>query len=209
MGSQRLPGKVLADLAGKPVLQRVIERTRRAALVDEVMVATTVRDEDDIVAELADACGASVFRGSSPDVLLRYVGAAKAAVADVVVRITADCPLIDPEVIDTVIGYLGRSDYVSNVVKRSYPRGLDTEVMPVDVLERIDRRASSQPAREHVTLHIYEEDPAHYYIRHVMDESDNSDLNFCVDTEADLHYMRKLWQDLDYHGLIARARGGV
>jgi spore coat polysaccharide biosynthesis protein SpsF len=211
MGSQRLPGKVLADLCGAPVLQRVIERTQRAESIDEVMVATTERDEDDAVAQLASKCGAAVFRGSSPDVLLRYVGAAKAASADVVVRITADCPLIDPDVIDIVVSHLSRTvDYVSNVVKRSYPRGLDVEAMPHDVLERADRLASSQPAREHVTLAIYEERPELFVIKHVQDNEDNSDLNFCVDTEADLHYMRKLWQDhTDYRGMIERARSHV
>jgi len=211
VGSTRLPGKVLADLQGAPVLQRVIERTKRAKCVDEVMVATTVKDEDNVVAELATACGASVFRGSSPDVLLRYVGAAKASNADVVVRITADCPLIDPMVIDKVVSQLNRSvDYCSNVVKRSYPRGLDVEAMHHDVLERADRLASSQPAREHVTLTIYEEHPGLFAIRHVMDEEDNSDLNFCVDTERDLHYMRRLWQDhTDHWGMIERARSHV
>lgn len=206
MGSTRLPGKALADLNGAPVLQRVIERVKRAALVDEVMVATSVREEDDVIVDLAGNLGVSIFRGSSPDVLMRYVGAAKASLADVVVRLTADCPLLDPDIIDKVILQLGNNDYCSNVVRRSYPRGLDVEVMHRDVLERADRLASSQPSREHVTIAIYEERPELFLIRHVMDDEDNSDLNFCVDTEADLHYMRKLWRDIDYRGLIDRAR---
>jgi spore coat polysaccharide biosynthesis protein SpsF len=206
LGSQRLPGKVLMDICGKPALQRTIERTKRASLVDEVMVATTVRDEDDIIAEVAEACAATVFRGSSSDVLLRYVNAAGTSAADIICRITADCPLVDPEIIDKVIMQLGRADYCSNVVKRTYPRGLDVEVMHRDVLERAERLATSQPAREHVTLTIYEEHPSLFQIRHVLDTEDNSDLNFCLDYAADLVYLRRFWEDTDYRTLIGKAR---
>jgi spore coat polysaccharide biosynthesis protein SpsF len=207
MGSTRLPGKALADLNGEPALKRVISRVKRASLIDEVVVATTDKDEDDPIVTLSQACGAAVFRGSSSDVLSRYVGAAQSFSADVVVRLTADCPLLDPEVIDKVVAHLTRSaDYCSNVVRRSYPRGLDVEVMHRDVLERIDRIASSPQAREHVTVGIYEERPTLFQIRHVVDTEDNSDLNFCLDTEADLRYLRRLWEDTDYKGLVAKAR---
>lgn len=205
-GSTRLPSKVLMDINGKPTLRWVIERTKRAALVDEVIVATTDREPDDAVALIAEDCGVQSWRGPSSDVLLRYVQAANATNADVVIRITADCPLIDSDVIDMVVAELGNADYCSNVVRRSYPRGLDVEAFHRDVLMRVARMAFSPQAREHVTLYIYEEHPELFRIRHVIDGVDNSDLNFCLDTEADLHYLRRIAVDAPYRQLVAKAR---
>ena len=131
MGSTRLPGKVLKDLCGDTVLARTVCRARRAVLLTDVVIATTTNAADDAIVLESQRLKCSVFRGSEQDVLDRYYCAAKESKADVVVRITSDCPLIDPEVSDkTIRAFLnGDADYASNVLERTYPRGLDTEVM--------------------------------------------------------------------------------
>lgn len=197
MTSSRLPGKVLMDVAGAPMLARELQRLRRAQTIDEIVVATTVNDTDDPVAGLAESEGARVFRGDEHDVLSRYAGAAAEAGADVVVRMTADCPLIDPEVVDRVVEALDRgTDYASNVAPRSFPRGLDCEALHRDTLERVHRLATSQPAREHVTWLINEERPELFVRRCVADDGDNSDLSWTVDHPADLELVRRLFERL-------------
>ena len=158
MGSSRLPNKVLKDLAGATVLDRVLNRLGRSRLIRETLVATTTEPADNAIVEHCERTGQKVFRGSERDVLDRYYQAAKSTNADVVVRITSDCPLIDPEVTDaTVRAFLDqRSDYTSNVRVRTYPRGLDTEVMTVQALERAWREGTKPYEREHVTPYIYE-----------------------------------------------------
>ncbi len=200
-GSSRLPGKILMDLGGQPMLAQVVRRVRRATLVDEVVVATTERRGDDAVEDLARALGVAVFRGSERDVLSRYVGAARASDADVVIRLTADCPLLDAALIDDVVRMLcdagHAADYVSNVVRRTYPRGLDVEAMFRDVLERVDRLARSPESREHVTYLILREQPSLFLVRGMMDAEDNSDLRWTVDEAADLEMARTLYRELD------------
>ncbi|MGE0444228.1 MAG: NTP transferase domain-containing protein [Vicinamibacterales bacterium] len=199
-GSARLPGKVLADVAGRPMLERVIDRVMRSGRVDAAVVATTNRAADDPVAELARALGVGVFRGDEEDVLSRYLGAAREARAEVVVRVTADCPLLDPEVVarvvDTLCGAARDVDYASNVMTRTFPRGLDVEALFVDVLERVARMSSSQPSREHVTYHILRERPELFATRSVEDVVDNSDLRWTVDEAADLEMVRQAYATL-------------
>jgi spore coat polysaccharide biosynthesis protein SpsF len=203
MTSTRLPGKVLMDLAGAPMLEREIDRIRAAATIDEVVVATTVNATDDPVVDLARARGVRVFRGDEHDVLSRYLGAAAEADADVVVRVTADCPLLDPGVIDRVVRALDReADYASNVVERTFPQGLDCEALHRDVLERVGRLATSQPAREHVTWLVYAERPELFVRRDVLDPEDNSDLSWTVDRPEDLEHVRDLYARF---GLAERA----
>jgi len=148
MGSTRLPGKVLLDLAGRTMLARVVRRVGRAALIDEVMVATADAPDDDAIVEECRRLRVPCFRGSEHDVLDRFHRAAIAHRADVVVRITADCPLIDPEVTDRVIRafFDERPDYASNTLRRTYPRGLDTEVMTAAALVRASREARASAA---------------------------------------------------------------
>lgn len=195
--STRLPGKVLMDLGGRPMLARQLERLARCRNVDEIVVATTVNATDDPVIAVAEEAGVRWFRGSEADVLSRYAGAAREAGADVVVRSTADCPLIDPEIVDRVIGTLtdGRAelDYVSNVVRRTYPQGLDVEAMFRDTLERTDRMGTSQPAREHVTWFIHSERPDLFSIGSVTDAEDHSDLRWTVDTAEDMERVRGIF----------------
>ena len=193
MGSSRLPGKVLADVAGGTMLARVVGRLHATRTLDDVVVATTMAPSDDPVVREAKRVGAAVFRGSETDVLARYWGAAAANRADVIVRVTADCPLIDPEVVDRVVMALGTgADYASNTHTRSYPRGLDVEALHADVLARIQRLARSAHAREHVTALVMER-PSWFAVRQVRADTDDSDLRWTVDTDADLELVRALY----------------
>ncbi len=217
MTSTRLPGKVLMDLAGRPMLAQQLRRVQRCRLVDDIVVATTTNATDDPVVALARAVGVRWFRGSEADVLSRYAGAAREAGADLVVRLTADCPLIDPAVSDRVIEALAscpeRADYASNVLRRTFPVGLDTEGFWNDTLYRAERLARSASAREHVTTFIYVERPELFVLHSVTDAEDNSDLRWTVDTAADLAVVRRLYEDLglgerplDYRELVRYAR---
>src|SRR5689334_23239198 len=140
MTSTRLPGKVLMDLEGKPVVERQLERLRRCRQADEVVWAVTTNADDDPLVELADRLGVRWYRGSEDDVLSRYLGAAREAEADLVVRVTSDCPLIDAAEVDAVIeGLHAQDDYASNFLERRLPRGLETEALWRDTLERTAR----------------------------------------------------------------------
>jgi spore coat polysaccharide biosynthesis protein SpsF len=208
--STRLPGKVLMDLAGRPMLAQQLRRLKHCRGADDIVVATTTNAADDPVIELAHVEGVGWFRGSEHDVLGRFVGATRQARADVVVRITADCPLIDPEVTDRVIHELVTHatdcDYASNVLERTYPRGLDAEAMFSDTLCRMGRLAQSPAAREHVTVAAVSEQPTLFLRWSVTDTRDNSDLRWCVDTELDLRVVRALYEALDLDGRLAGYR---
>src|SRR5688500_991575 len=162
--STRLPGKVLMDVGGQAMLTQVVRRLGRARRLDDIVIATTELSSDDAVAELARQLQVGVFRGSEQDVLSRYAGAATQSRADVIVRVTADCPLLDPAIVDAVIEALVDAtepvDYASNVIDRTYPRGLDVEAFFRDVLDRVNRLARSAAAREHVTHFILREHAA-------------------------------------------------
>jgi spore coat polysaccharide biosynthesis protein SpsF len=198
--STRLPGKVLADLAGRPMLEREIERLQRCERADEIVIATSVNADDDPLEELARRCGVRWFRGSEHDVLSRYVGAAREAEADLVVRVTSDCPLIDPVETDAVIAALEErrheADYASNFLERHLPRGLDTEALWRDVLERVDRLGTSTPAREHVTFHIHAERPDRFALHAVRRPYEADDLRWTVDTPEDLEVVRRIYAAL-------------
>ena len=203
MGSSRLPGKVLADIGGATMLAQVVRRLREANRVDEIMVATSVMLDDDAVADEAARLGAGVHRGSENDVLGRYLGAAREFRAEAILRITADCPLLDPGVVDLVIEALtDEVDYASNTHDRRFPRGLDAEALHRDTLERIGRLGCSPAAREHVTAFVMEQ-PALFRIVQVAAEVDDSDLRWTVDTADDLAMVRGLYDAL---GLDAAAR---
>jgi spore coat polysaccharide biosynthesis protein SpsF len=197
MRSTRLPGKVLKDLDGETVLARVVNRLRRARLIDEVLVATTDHGADDAIVKECRSLEVSVFRGNEDDVLDRYFQAAQLAKAEVVVRITSDCPFIDPEITDkTIAAFLEAApDYASNVLVRTYPRGLDTEVMSMAALGRAWREAREQYEREHVTPHIYER-PAEFKLLSVTGDADYSRLRWTVDTLEDLEFVRAVYAGL-------------
>jgi spore coat polysaccharide biosynthesis protein SpsF len=196
MGSTRLPGKVMMDLAGEPMLARVVSRTRRAKTVDEVVVATTTGVADDPIARLCQERGWAVFRGSDDDVLDRYYQAALPLQADVVVRITSDCPLIEPTIIDAVVGELesrpGAGDYASNCQQRTYPRGLDVEAMTFTCLETAWREDHNAAWREHVTPYIYR-NPGRFRLFNVSNDTDYSYMRWTVDTAEDLAFVRQIY----------------
>jgi spore coat polysaccharide biosynthesis protein SpsF len=201
MTSTRLPGKVLADLAGRPMLAQQLVRLRQSRETDDFVIATTLNATDDPLVDLARREGVRWFRGDEPDVLSRIAGAAREAKADVVVRVTADCPLIDAGELDRVIRELqehaNEADYAANVIERTYPRGLDTEAFFRDTLERIDRLARSREAREHVTWFINRERLELFIRRSVRDTENNSDLRWTVDAAEDLEVVRKIFESLD------------
>lgn len=194
MGSSRLPHKVLKDLAGATVLERVLNRLGRSRLIQETLVATTTEPADNAIVEHCERIGQEVFRGSEQDVLDRYYQAAKSTKADMVVRITSDCPLIDPEVTDaTIRAFLDqRSDYTSNILVRTYPRGLDTEVMTVQALERAWREGTKPYEREHVTPYIYE-NPGKFKLHGIENDADCSQHRWTVDTPEDLQLLRAVY----------------
>jgi spore coat polysaccharide biosynthesis protein SpsF len=216
MGSTRLPGKVLAELGGATMLGQVVRRLRTARRLDEVVVATTTLAADDAVVREAGRLGAGVHRGPEHDVLARYVGAARSYRADAIVRVTADCPLIDGGVVDRVIDALTDDvDYASNTHLRRYPRGLDAEAVHRDALDRIGRLARSTAAREHVTAFVVEQ-PALFRVAQVVPDEpgrDDADLRWTVDTEADLATVRGLYAALGlgdatagYRDIVAAVR---
>jgi len=197
MGSTRLPGKVLKDLSGQSMLARVVTRVRAAKLIDEVLVATTNLSDDDAIVSECHRCGVAVSRGDQEDVLDRYFRAAEPASADVIVRITADCPLIDSQVTDkTIRAFLEKKpDYASNVIVRTYPRGLDTEVMSLKALARAwtDARAAYQ--REHVTPYLLEH-PSEFVLLSVTGDVDYSGHRWTVDTPEDFEFVRAVYDRL-------------
>lgn len=198
MGSTRLPGKILADIGGQPMLARVVERARRASTLNGVMVATTTQPADDDVERLCRQRGYDVFRGHPTDVLDRYYQAARAAGADVVVRLTADCPVIDPAVIDKVVrAFLTADppiDFAANRLPddRSFPIGLDTEVCSFDALARAWAEARESYQREHVMPYLYET-PGRFRTLLVRSERDLSHLRWTVDTAEDLELLRRIY----------------
>ncbi len=206
-GSTRLPRKVLLDIAGRPMLSQVLRRVKEIELCDDIVVATTQSAEDNEVVALADLEGVRWYRGSDQDVLDRYVEAARESRADVVVRITADCPLLDPDESNRVIAALSHPsasvDYASNVLRRTLPRGLDTEAFTMDALLRVAAFATSRPAREHVTWLIHTERPDLFTVRSVTAASDDSDLRWTVDTAEDLDVVRRGYSALGLDRRIA------
>jgi spore coat polysaccharide biosynthesis protein SpsF len=217
MAASRLPGKVLLDIEGHPMLAWVIQRTRLAQTIDLVMVATTDSPADDEVEAYCRRQGVACYRGSQYDVLDRYYQAARQSGADVIVRITADCPLIDPGVIDaTVDAFFGHPSSVNGVPsasgnqppavagpydfaanrlpppwKRTYPIGLDTEVCTFSGLETAWREAVEPHQREHVMPFFYDH-PERFRILHFTHDPDLGELRWTVDTPADLELVRRI-----------------
>ena len=217
MGSSRLPGKILADIAGQPMLTRVFTRTSRAKTLDEVIFATTTDASDDPVAEYCDFSGIPFTRGSLFDVLDRYYQTALQAKADVVVRITADCPVIDPALIDDVANALleDEYDFVCNRLpppwSRTYPIGLDVEACTFKVLKKAWKEAKEPQHREHVMPYFYEGtqlsaasrqlsegiSPRGFRVALLNYTTDFGDYRWTVDTPEDLEFMRQVYHRFD------------
>jgi len=217
MSSSRLPGKILADLAGQPMLTRVYVRTSRARTLSDVIFATTTDASDDPVAEYCDLSGIPFTRGSLYDVLDRYFQAAKETKADVVVRITADCPVIDPDLINNIVSTLldGEYDFVCNRLPppwtRTYPIGLDVEACTFKVLAKAWQEAKEPQHREHAMPYFYEgvelttvnrqlqtgTSPRGFNIALLHHPTDFGDYRWTVDTPEDLEFMRQIYSRFD------------
>ncbi len=199
MGASRLPGKIMKTVLGKPMLEYQWERLKRVKLADEVVIATTKDRSDNVVIDLCQKLSAPFFRGDAADVLGRYYEAAKKSGSEIIVRITGDCPLIDPVVIDRLIEYYlsnkNRFDYVSNVMERTFPRGMDVEVFPFKILEEIHALATDPSDREHVTLYI-RRNPKEYRLGNLSYLRDESRYRWTLDTEDDLRLIREFIEQL-------------
>ena len=197
--STRLPGKVLESILGVPMIGRQLERLHRASRMDSVIVATSADPSDDALADYVAGLGVPVVRGPLDDVLARFVQAIDEHRIDTVVRLTADCPLASPQVIDAVIADFeeGGADYVSNTLTPTYPDGLDVEVVHADVLRWVDGHSDDVHEREHVTLGVYRR-PDRFTVRNVSGMKDLSDLRWTVDNADDLAFVRTVYARL-YH----------
>lgn len=199
MSASRLPGKVLMPLAGKPALERLVERMKRSRYIDEIVVATTVNPADKSIAELADGLGIKFYRGSENDVLGRVLEAAKSAGGDIIVEITGDCPLTDWRLIDRGIEefFSGDYDYAANTIERSYPDGFDVEVFPVSVLERVGGITNNPIDRVHVSYYIYN----HPEIFRLLDWKPEKecywpDLRVTLDERSDYELLNEIFKKL-------------
>lgn len=203
MGSSRLPGKVLIDIEGQTMLERVLKRAAGCVEIDEVVIATSVLPIDDAVVQACQALSVPVFRGSDDDVLDRFRGAARSRGADICVRITSDCPLIDPQVSDEIVrrfkGANPPADYASNKIPPSWPRGLDTEVFTIAALEQAWEQAIRPYERTHVTVYMYEH-PEQFRLLSVTSDVDRSDWRWTVDTPQDLEFVRAVYARLGAEG---------
>lgn len=197
MGSSRLPGKVLKDIGGKPMLEWVVERAAMSAYIDEVMVATTTDVSDEPIAAYCAEANIRCYRGSVYDVLDRFYQAAKLAEADVVVRVTADCPLLDPWLVDETIEALleNEADFSANRLPppfhRTYPIGLDVEAATFAALERAWNEADTKFEREHVMPYLYNEE-GRFKVVVIDNDEDHGEARWTVDTPEDLEVVRGL-----------------
>lgn len=201
MGSTRLPGKVMLKISGKTVLGHVIERVKQSEKIDDIIIATTIDNCDDLIETEAFKYGVNVFRGSEQNVLERYYLAAKKNQLDVVIRVTSDCPLIDPFIIDNLIEIFLENSYdmVSNTGsdyrKRTIPPGLDVEVFSFTSLEEAYLKADQHYQLEHVTPYIYEHCKRLYFQR---DDEDFSQVRLTLDTKEDFQLFQEIYKRL-YH----------
>lgn len=197
VSSTRLPGKVLKPILGVPMIFRQIERLKHAKKIDKLVVATSTDQSDDRLAKACQEFGVTCYRGNLDDVLDRFYGAAGQDKPEHVVRLTGDCPLADPQIIDKVIEHhlQGKYDYTSNVVEPTYPDGLDAEIMTFSCLQQMWSQAKKQSEREHVTLFIHNNKQL-FNIGSVKQAIDLSHLRWTVDEPEDFTLVEKIYQGL-------------
>lgn len=206
MGSTRLPGKVMIMLNERTVLEHVINRVRACSMVDEVVIATTTNSQDDIIIKEADQCGVKWYRGSEEDVLARYYESAREFEAEIIVRVTSDCPLFDPELLCAMLERfldITKSgidvEYLSNTITRTYPRGLDAEIFTFAALEKAFNEAKQGSDREHVTSFIWK-NPDHFILSEFTGDSDLSHHRWTLDTPEDLELIQGIYNALFSNG---------
>lgn len=197
MSSSRLKGKVLLDIEGRPMLSRQVERIRRAKTISKIIIATSADPSDDPIEELADSEQLAVFRGSLHNVFSRFREISQALVEPDFVRLTGDCPLTDPSVIDRVVmEHLNSgADYTSNTLIRTYPRGLDVEVFKTKSLARLENCDLSLEEKEHVTLGFHSR-TSQFSLHSVCDLANNSSLRWTVDTQQDFKFVEWVYASL-------------
>jgi spore coat polysaccharide biosynthesis protein SpsF len=197
MTSTRFPGKVLEPILEKPMIVRQINRLQRSKLMTNLIVATSIDKSDDLLTSILESEGIAVYRGDLEDVLGRFIGVLNSLNPDVVVRLTADCPLTSPMVIDRVISEFLASqvDYASNTLVPTFPDGLDVEVVTADALRWVDSNTSDPIEREHVTLGVYRR-PEIFKLLSVQDEVPRGHLRWTVDVEPDLEFVRWVYAKL-------------
>jgi len=197
VGATRLPGKVLKKIEGKTVLEHVINRAQVARKIDNIVVATTVKKEDLKIVQLCAKLGISVFCGSENDVLDRYYQAARLFKANHIVRITSDCPLIDPLIIDKVIGlyFKKEADYATNTMPETYPDGLDTEVISFKTLKIVWENSRLFSEREHVTPYI-RKNPNIFKIVNLKCEYNLNDKRWTLDEPEDFEFIKIIYKNL-------------
>jgi spore coat polysaccharide biosynthesis protein SpsF len=197
VSSSRLPGKVLKPILGQPMILRQLERLARSRRIDRMVLATSVDPQDDPLAAAVGATGMAVYRGSLEDVLDRVIGAASPYKPEWIVRLTGDCPLADPELVDQVIEATlsAAADYGSNTLEPTYPDGLDVEVVRYAVLEEVWRAGGSIAEREHVTLGIHRH-PERFRLVGIKGAGDLSRLRWTVDEARDFAFVERIYTEL-------------
>lgn len=204
-GSTRLPGKVMYPLAGQPAIYHVIDRLHHSSVVDETVVATSSKQQDDVLERYVPGFGAKLYRGSEENVQKRFYEAAKQCDPEVIVRITGDCPLLDPRVLDAVLTKLKstEADYATNILERSFPRGLDVEAFTMTSFETVYERSNQPHHEEHVTPY-YRENPSDYNLvnvkaNEVYDDPnlhDRTDLRLTLDEAADYELLDTIYEEM-------------
>ncbi len=194
MSSSRLPGKVLLDLNGEPTILRIVDRLKKALTVDEVIVATSLDESDNQLFELLQNKKIECFRGDLEDVLSRFIGVLTSSDAEVVIRITADCPLVMPKLVDQMVKdfLLSDLDYLSNTITPTFPDGLDVEIFTKEALMKLNSLNLSSQEREHVTLGIRNR-PELFSLSNFVGKKDLSSLRWTVDYEEDLVFVREVY----------------
>lgn len=200
MASTRLPGKVMKQILGKPVLELLVERLKKVELIDEIVIATTTNQSDDIIERFCGKIGIKCFRGSEEDVLKRVLDAAKSVNAELIVEITGDCPLIDPDIARECIKLFlkGNYDYVSNgCLEKTFPDGLAVQVFPVKVLEEVNALTKDPVDHEHVSLYIYRH-PERYRLKNYKAEGELywPELAITLDTPQDYELIKRIYEEL-------------
>lgn len=198
MSSSRLPGKVMLPINGEPMIFRQIERIRQASTINEIVVATSTDLSDDLLAEFLKKKGVEVFRGSLDDVLSRFLDIKEEKYATAIIRLTGDCPLVMPELIDTMVAkfYETDADYLSNTLEPTYPDGLDVEVIKPSALAKLAVLDLSGAEREHVTLGIYSR-PSIFTLENFCGEKDLSQNRWTVDYLEDLTFVRQVFSEFE------------
>jgi spore coat polysaccharide biosynthesis protein SpsF len=203
VSSSRLRGKVLEPVSGTPMILQQISRIKASNEIDHLVVATSEEKSDDVLANLMSSNGIDCFRGSLNDVLSRFVSCIDEFPAQNIIRLTADCPLVDPKLVDLIVlahKFCG-SDYTSNTLERTFPRGLDVECFSAEALYRLQSYKLSDEEREHVTMGIYNR-PSEFRLQNIASLDDRSELRWTVDYPDDLTFVQKVYESLFFENRL-------